>query len=196
MPPAPRAVLVVSFGFPRFSNGRLNAAVPGDHDAVNQFRHDLAWHLARFLDNLIQCYWHGASLAHTVNVDKGEAEKSESVGWSEFIQVAELFVAGQGFPRGIVQVVCGHRLGNAFGVIQQRLGHEVVQTLENEVADFAVMDAVRVVALAIRTVVPFMARDFAVPAGGRPQGLRPDLPRQGQLEQDAAVHPSRAARHA
>ena len=38
--------------------------------------------------------------------------------------------------------------------------------------------------------------DFAVPAGGRPQGLRPDLPRQGQLEQDAVVHPSRAARHA
>jgi threonyl-tRNA synthetase len=33
--------------------------------------------------------------------------------------------------------------------------------------------------------------DFAVPAK-----FAPDLPRQGQLEQDAVVHPSRAARHA
>ena len=38
--------------------------------------------------------------------------------------------------------------------------------------------------------------NFTVPAGGRAQGLRPDLPRQGQLEQDAVVHPSRAAWHA
>jgi hypothetical protein len=69
----------VSFGFPRFSHGRLNAAVPRDHDSVNQFRHDFARHFAGFLDDLIQCYWHGASLAHTTKFDKGEAEKSESV---------------------------------------------------------------------------------------------------------------------
>ena len=34
------------------------------------------------------------------------------------------------------------------------------------------------------------------PSVVRLTGLRPDLPRQGQLEQDAVVHPSRAARHA
>jgi hypothetical protein len=66
-----------SFGFPRSRHGRLDAAVPRDHDAVNQFRHDLARHLAGFLDDLIQCYWHGASLAHTMNFDKGEAEAEE-----------------------------------------------------------------------------------------------------------------------
>lgn len=88
--------------------------------------------------------------------DKATAEKLESVGWSELVQVAKFLVAGQGFPRGIVQVVCGHRLRDAFGVIQKHFGHEVVQSLESEVADFAVMNAVRVVALAIGTVEPFM----------------------------------------
>ena len=63
----------VSFGFPRFRHGRLQSAVPRDHDAVNQFRHDLARHLAGFFDNLIQCHWHGASFAHEPNFDKGEA---------------------------------------------------------------------------------------------------------------------------
>ena len=70
--------------------------------------------------------------------------------------IAELLVAGQGFPCGIAQPVCGHCLRNAFGVIQQHLGHEVVQALENEVAEFAMMDAVRSIAPAIGTVVPFM----------------------------------------
>jgi hypothetical protein len=53
--------------------------VSRDHDAVNQFRHDLARHLAGFFDNLIKRYRHGASLAYKMNFDKGEAGASETV---------------------------------------------------------------------------------------------------------------------
>lgn len=51
--------------------------MPRDQDAVNQFRHDLARHLAGFVDNLIQCHRHAASLAYEKNFDKGAAGAGE-----------------------------------------------------------------------------------------------------------------------
>ena len=66
-----------SFGFPRPCQRRLYAAVPCDHDAIDQFRHDLNWHLAGFVNDLIQCHRHEPNLAHVVRFDNPEAEAEE-----------------------------------------------------------------------------------------------------------------------
>ncbi len=75
---------------------------------------------------LLQSCFHFARSPSVAAPSSRQAEKSGSVGWTEFIQVAELFVAGEEFPRGMGQVVCGHRFCYALGIIQHRLGHEVV----------------------------------------------------------------------
>jgi hypothetical protein len=63
------------FRLPRGINGRFDAAMPRDQDAIHQFRDYLAWHLAGFFDDLIQCHRHGLNLAHLAGFDNLEAEE-------------------------------------------------------------------------------------------------------------------------
>ncbi len=67
----------ISFRLPRGSDGCIHAAVPRDHDAVNQFGDHLNRHLAGLFDNLIQRHRHDASLTQPIDFDKGEAEAEE-----------------------------------------------------------------------------------------------------------------------
>ena len=67
----------VSFGFPRPDHGRLNAAVSRDQDAINQFRHHLNRHFTGFVNDLVQCNRHGASLTRRMNFDKSHAGTEE-----------------------------------------------------------------------------------------------------------------------
>ena len=51
-----------NLGFPRLSDGRIDATMARQHDAVNQFRNHLSRHFASFLDDLIKRDRHGIIL--------------------------------------------------------------------------------------------------------------------------------------
>jgi hypothetical protein len=63
------------FRLPYGVNRRLNAAMPGDQNAVHQFSYDLVRHLPGFLDDLLQSQWHGRNLAYSAGFDNSEAEE-------------------------------------------------------------------------------------------------------------------------
>jgi hypothetical protein len=70
---------MVDLGFPRRGDRRVNAAVPRNHDPVNQFRDNFPRHFARLLYNLIQRHRHESSLAYKTNFDKSEGSQREGL---------------------------------------------------------------------------------------------------------------------
>lgn len=47
--------------------------MPGDQNAIHQFRDHFVRHLPGFLDDLLQSQWHGQNLSHSAGFDNSEA---------------------------------------------------------------------------------------------------------------------------
>lgn len=63
----------MDFRLPRGIKGWVDAAMPGDHDAIHELRDNLAGHFPGFLDDLIQCESHVQKFAQAVRIYNLEA---------------------------------------------------------------------------------------------------------------------------